>query len=111
MYTLHINDEQVYQRLTRKMEHEQRTLDEVLRDLLAEDEPVHEPTVEADSSTAETPGQKLVRLLAEPEAQAIFGGPQPFTAREAEDILRNEMGMIDWRLPNEHETDLNLDED
>lgn len=70
MYTLQVTDEEIYQRLLNRMEQEQTTLDEVLRELLNQAQP-------------ETQAQKLVRLIDATELPF----EHPFNARDAEDIL------------------------
>jgi hypothetical protein len=92
MYTLQIQDETVYRRLMHRVEQEQTTLDAVLSDLLGQESPSDEqPALE----TTETPAQKLVRLI--DEANLSF--KSSFNARDADDILREEAGKIDWRTP------------
>jgi hypothetical protein len=68
------------------VEQQGSTVDEVLRDLLD-----HEESTEA--AETETPAPKLMRLIDETELPF----ENPFNARDAEEILRNETGQITWR--------------
>lgn len=66
------------------------TLIKTLVDSLTNSPPIEPPM---DEDEQETPAQKLVRLIDE----ANLDWESPFAARDADEILRNEMGIMDYR--------------
>lgn len=84
MFTLTVHDERVYQRLMEKVEAQDGSLDEVLRDLLDQ---------EFKATEEESPALKLLRLI--DEADLHF--ESPFDARDTEDILSSETGELSSR--------------
>lgn len=90
MFTLTVQDEQVYRRLLEKVAQRGESLDDVLRELLDQGE-------QAVPRVEETPAQKLLRLI----DAADLPFERAFDAREAEDLLSREAGAPDWRSAND----------
>lgn len=85
MFTLTVQDEQVFKRLMEKVQSSGESLDEVLREMLDHEE----PTPHAE----ETPAQRLLRLIDAADLQYT----SPFDARDSDEIIEREAGRINWR--------------
>ena len=98
MFTLMIQDEQVYQRLMARVEKAGSSLDVVLRqwlDITTEEDDVKFINGISVDTPYETRGQRLMRLV--DEADLVF--TNPINADDVKKFLREEMGQITWRDP------------
>jgi hypothetical protein len=98
MFTLTVQDEQVYRRLMARVEQRGESLDDVLRELLEQDDQVIEtPQVanvdEDEKLNEERPIRKLLKLI--DASNLVFNNP--IDGRDAEDIMRREAGDFSWR--------------
>lgn len=86
MFTLTVNDEQVYKELMDRVAERGASLDDVLRELLDRAE-------NAAQEQTESPAEKLLKLIDATELPFDYA----LNARDAEDLLSRETGAVSWR--------------